>query len=114
MVEAIGEKTTLSTHADKKFEIASLDTFTFTLSDKENIDPSDVQKIEFTLSGESKANAIVDNEEFAKSLINRKVKDVDSVLTNFPSILSAKVAMHPLWQRRFPENIDRIKIVLEE
>lgn len=114
LVEAIGEKTTLSTHADKKFEIASLDTFTFTLSDKENIDPSDVQKIEFTLSGESKANAIVDNEEFAKSLINRKVKDVDSVLTNFPSILSAKVAMHPLWQRRFPESIDRIKIVLEQ
>lgn len=114
LVDAIGKKTTLSTHTDKKFEISNLEDFTFELSGKESIDPDSVKEIDFTLTGEGKANALVDEQEFAKSLINRKVKDVDSVLTNFPSILSAKVAMHPLWQRRFPENIDRINIDLEE
>lgn len=114
LVSAIGLKTTLSTHSDKKFDIPNLDEFIFALDGKESIDPDNVEKINFTLTGEGKANAFVDKDEFAKSLINRKVKDVNSVLTNFPSILSAKVAMHPLWQRRFPENIDRIKIVLEQ
>lgn len=114
LVDAIGEKTTLSTHTDKEFEISNLEDFTFELSGKESIDPDSIKEIDFTLTGEGKANASVDEQEFAKSLINRKVKDVDSVLTNFPSILSAKVAMHPLWQRRFPENIDRIKIDLEQ
>ena len=114
LVSAIGQKTTLSTHNDKKFSISNLSEFTFTLAGKDSIDPSKVDKIDFNLKGEGKANALVDEEEFAKSLINRKVKDVNTVLTNFPSILSAKVAMHPLWQRRFPESIDRIKIVLEQ
>ncbi len=114
LISTIGTRTTLATHTDKKFDIPNLEDFTFKLDSKDLILPNTASKISFTLTGEGKANAIIDIDSFVKSLITRKVRDVDTILLNYPSILSAKVAMHPLWHRSFPDKTEHINVILAD
>jgi len=92
--------------------IPNIRDLTFSFTDKENISFADVKSIGFTLSGTPKIVYKVDEEKFTVDLLNKKKKDFNQILVQYPNISSAELIFRPFWKASFPEKSESIEIIV--
>ena len=92
--------------------IPNIRDLTFSFTDKENISFADVKNIGFTLSGIPKIVYKVNEEKFTVDLLNKKKKDFNQILAQYPNISSAELIFRPFWKASFPEKSESIEIIV--
>ncbi|HCY17587.1 MAG: hypothetical protein UR70_C0012G0015 [Candidatus Nomurabacteria bacterium GW2011_GWB1_35_20] len=92
--------------------IPNIRDLTFSFTDKENISFADVKNIGFTLSGIPKIVYKVNEEKFTADLLNKKKKDFNQILAQYPNISSAELIFRPFWKASFPEKSESIEIIV--
>lgn len=92
--------------------IPNIRDLTFSLSDKENISFADVKNISFNLVGTPKIIWKVDEIKFITDILNKKKKDFNQILLQYPNIESAELVIRPFWKTSFPEASKNIEIIV--
>ncbi|MES2023651.1 MAG: hypothetical protein V4439_03125 [Patescibacteria group bacterium] len=91
--------------------IPNIRNLVFSLSDK-NINFSDIQNINFTLSGPAKIVWSVDGDKLSRDILGKSKKDFNDILKQYPDIDSADLVIRPIWRSSFPEKLKDIKIII--
>ncbi|MFA5936644.1 MAG: hypothetical protein WC822_02060 [Candidatus Paceibacterota bacterium] len=92
--------------------IPNIKDLVFSLSDKENVSFGDVKSINFNLSGSPKIIWKVDENKFITDILNKKKKDFNQILSQYPSISSADLVIRPFWKSSFPEKSKNIEVIV--
>jgi hypothetical protein len=92
--------------------IPNLQDLVFTLSNKDNISFSDVNNINFNLSGTPKIIWKVDQDKFIADLLSKKKSDFNQILSQYPSIDTAELVLRPFWKMDFPDDSKSIKVIV--
>ncbi|KKP64072.1 MAG: hypothetical protein UR62_C0021G0010 [Candidatus Nomurabacteria bacterium GW2011_GWF2_35_12] len=71
-----------------------------------------MKNIGFTLSGIPKIVYKVNEEKFTADLLNKKKKDFNQILAQYPNISSAELIFRPFWKASFPEKSESIEIIV--
>jgi len=71
-----------------------------------------VKNIAFNLSGTPKVVWKVDTEKLISDLLGKRKKDFYQVLSQYPDIKSADLALKPAWRTSFPDKSKDIKIIV--
>ena len=95
---------------EEHISISNLEDLNFEFQDKESIDLENDSEILFTIKGRVHIVWLFDEEELKKALVGNPKKEFKTILTKFPSIKSAEVAVRPFWKRSFPGDVKNIKI----
>jgi len=91
-------------------EGVGVESLLFVLQDKDKAPITSLDTIDFSLKGNTVLVWLFDENELKEDLINKRKRDMDWVLKDYPSITNVKVIMRPFWKRNFPDNIKDIKI----
>lgn len=83
----------------------------FSLPDS-GISFSDVQNINFNLSGPAKIIWRFDNAKLSAELLGKAKKDFNQILSQYPNIESANLVLSPFWVRTLPSKTKDIKIIV--
>lgn len=83
------------------------------LSNKEDISSGNVKDINFNLSGPAKIVWKLDSDKFTRSLLNKPKKDINQILSQYPSIDSMLVKLSPPWVQSLPNKIENIKVTTD-
>jgi hypothetical protein len=97
---------------DSEVYIPNIKDLTFSLLDKENISFADVKEIKFTLLGTPKIIWKVDEEKLVTAILNKKKKDFNQILAQYPNIDSAELVVRPFWKSSFPDKSKNIEIIV--
>jgi len=105
-------RTTLANYDGEPVEVLDVDALSFDLQDSSVGQDS----IRFSLSGTGQIVWVYNESALKEDLLGINKKDIDFVLSEYPSIVSAEVTTRPFWKRSLPDNEDKIKIerVIEE
>ncbi len=91
-------------------EARGIEDLLFVLDAKNSIDIETNPDITFLLSGDVHMVWSFDDAQLATDLVNKKKRDIDWVLAEYPSIAEAEIIMRPFWKRSFPDTEKNIKI----
>ncbi|PIP87257.1 hypothetical protein COW81_01210 [Candidatus Campbellbacteria bacterium CG22_combo_CG10-13_8_21_14_all_36_13] len=83
----------------------------FVLDKKNDINLTSVESISFSLKGNMTLVWKFDEEALKADLVDKKKRDIDWVLAEYPSIVEAQIVMRPFWKRNFPSDTKKINIV---
>jgi len=112
----------LSTHlANKKISIAptealdlgDLESLVFKFSGTPSPNLANVDEISFAVSGATMAVWKTDELALKADLAGRNKKELPSILTNFPTIVSATPILRPFWRSTFPDDATSIVVKQE-
>jgi len=105
------KKSDLSLHlAQKKITLATgelidlngFDSLNFSFVDLNVIDLLQVSEIKFTVNGQALAVWRTDEVALKSSLLGKHKRDINAVLNNFPTVVSATATIKPFWKSSFP------------
>ncbi len=91
--------------------IAGISDLNFSLKNRDQIDPATVSEIEFSLTGQGKVIAKVDEDKLKADLLGKSKKQLQSILANFPNIEKAEAVIKPFWMSSFPGQKKDIKVI---
>ncbi|QQR50140.1 hypothetical protein IPF86_03615 [Candidatus Nomurabacteria bacterium] len=94
--------------------IPNLDSLSFTLTNKATMNPKSVTSVSFTLGGQTNIVWDVASEEIIDSLLDKKKRDFESIMSTYKNIDSALVVLRPFWQTTFPSKREAIHVLLSE
>lgn len=83
----------------------------FVLNNPDGTSYTALERITFTLKGNMVLVWLFDESALKEDLVGKKKRDVDWVLSDYPSIKEAQIIMRPFWKRNFPDDPGKIKIV---
>lgn len=83
----------------------------FSLIDK-NVSFSDVQNINFTLSGKTQIVYKVDTNKLLGDLLGKSKKEFNQILAGYSNIDSATLSVTPMWRFSIPDKSKDIKIIV--
>jgi hypothetical protein len=66
------------------------------------------------LSGQTNIVWDVSSEEIIDSLLDKKKRDFESIMSTYKNIDSALVVLRPFWQTTFPSKREAIHVILSE
>src|SRR3972149_1662368 len=72
----------------------------------------DVKNITFSLSGSTKIVWKVDTDKLATELLGKEKKNFNKILSKYPNIISASLALSPIWKMSIPDKKKDIKVVV--
>ncbi len=104
-------KQEVSDYDDLPVTLNGLKDINFSLNDKSNIDPINLNTIVFNGNGQSKLVWNVDISKINDSLIGRPKSDFKDIMANFKNIDKAEVVIRPFWKSSFPDNSTKISII---
>lgn len=81
------------------------------LTDSTNA-PSLSDPIQFTVTGTANLIWNVDSPALTRALVGKSKSSFESIVNAFPSIAEAHATVEPFWSNSFPNNTDKINIVL--
>ena len=91
-------------------EIEPLDSLSLSFFGNLPTDLLSANQVSFEVSGTSDLVWQTDEGALRADLIGKKKKDVESILSNYPSIASANATVRPFWKRSFPDEITDITV----
>ncbi len=83
-----------------------------TFSMPETILLADVKNVSFSLSGATKIVWKFDADKLTTDLLGKSKKDFNQILSQYPNIDSADLALSPFWARTLPNKIKDIKVIV--
>lgn len=105
--------------ADKKLQIQpgevniqGLESLDISFVSTSTIDLLNTSEIEFELSGNTTAEAIIPEESLKNDLVGQPsdaLKEISQ--TKYPNILSAHGVIRPFWKTSYPDDISKIKVI---
>ena len=84
----------------------------FSLSNKDNTSFTDIQNINFNLSGSSKIVWRLDVNKFTNDLLGKSKSDFTQILAKYPNIDSATLKLSPVWKMTIPDKLKSIKVTV--
>jgi len=84
----------------------------FSFSNKDGIASADIKSISFALSGTPRIIWKVDEAKFVTDILNKKKKDFNQILLQYPNIDSAELVIRPFWKSSFPEKSKSIEVIV--
>ena len=88
--------------SDLKFSLPNIDSISF----------SDVKDINFTLTGNSKIVWKVDEEKLVTELLGKTKSDFNTILAQYPNIVSANLTLRPLWKMSIPDKKTEVRLIV--
>ncbi len=104
-------KDSIANYDDSEVYIPNIKDLVFTMIDKD-ISFSDVQNINFNLSGNAKVVWKFDDASFAGSLLGKSKNDFNQILSEYPHVDSAELELSPFWVRSIPSKLKDIKVIV--
>lgn len=112
LTRAILEKGGVETSPDL-LRATNLGRLTFTLNNKDEINPQKSEKISFKLSGTVMAEMKIDEEALVAKLLGQKEEDVTELVKDIPEIKEIRVDLSPGWSSRLPRLSEKVKVTVE-
>lgn len=100
----------VATYSGESVAFDPFDTLTFTIPEKGTYSPNSLEIVEFMLEGEGNVTWVYDEERLIADLAGKHKRDVDMVLSAYPSIERAEINLRPFWRNTFPQDGDKFKI----
>jgi hypothetical protein len=91
--------------------VENLDDLDFTTLNKEQVRPWESGEIVFNLIGSPLVVWQFDEAKLQSELAGKLKKEVRAILTTYPSIERAEISLRPFWNRTFPKNPAKIRLV---
>jgi len=110
LAKAITQKT-ISQYEGEPVRIPDLENLGFNLENKERLDILEVNKIIFSLKGNSTIVWLVDEDLLKTTLIGQKKKDFPGLLEQFSFIKKAEVSVRPFWKGTISQEEKDISII---
>lgn len=101
----------ISNYDGSEVYIPNIRDLTFALS-SEAVLFSDVQNINFNLSGNAKIVWKFDDVKLSTELLGKSKKDFNQILAQYPNVESADLVVSPFWVRTLPDKLKDIKIIV--
>lgn len=102
--------TTISDLGEGSVEILNIEDLTFSIKDKEFVEPWEEISFEFDLSGLTNFAWIFDEVKMKNDFAGQPKKNTTIILSNYVGIREAEATVSPFWKRSFPKNVNRIDI----
>jgi len=97
--------------ADTPVDISDLSSLELSFVGQPLGDLLKAEQISFQIDGSTTVVFITDEEALRSDLAGTKKSDQDAVLSEYPSIMSARAILRPFWKNSFPTDASKIKIV---
>lgn len=97
-------------YTGESVDIVNLEEIDFTINNKEDLEPVDLNQIDVTLNGNAHIVWTVDVEILKDSVRGLKSGDFANIISRFPAIESVIPKFRPPWIRTVPDNVDKIKV----
>jgi hypothetical protein len=72
-----------------------------------------VPQLKVSVKGSAPVVATVDESRIAEGLAGKPKSDLKVIMADYPSVLSARVSLKPLWKNSFPEDPTKIHVSIE-
>lgn len=92
------------------YKIEGLKGLSFKIINDKDFSPKKGNILSFSLNGPLKIMGVIAENELKAKLVGLKVKEIDSVIKDNPSVKYATVLLTPFWMRSFPASTDNISI----
>ncbi len=92
------------------YKVDGLKDLTFKIINSKDFSPKKENTLSFSLAGPIRITGLIAEEDLKKKLLGLKVKEIDSVIKNNPSVKYATVLLTPFWMRSFPTSPENITI----
>lgn len=102
---------TVSSYTGEDVMVENLEELDFTTLNKEEVRPWESGEIVFNLMGSPLIVWQFDENKLQNELAGKLKKEVRAILTTYPSIERAEISLRPFWNRTFPKNPAKIKLV---
>ncbi len=93
--------------------ITNQDDISFSIIQKDNIDPLQDELIQFTVSGDVDLQWTIDIDSLKNDLSGKPSSALDTTLSGYHGVKDAYVTIRPFWRDDFPTNTDNIEINVE-
>jgi hypothetical protein len=93
-----------------EYKIEGLKSLVFKTINDKDFSPKKGNTLSFSLSGPLKVIGVISENELKSKLVGIKVKEIDTVIKDNPSVKHATVLLTPFWMRSFPASVDNITI----
>lgn len=104
-------KQQIADYNNEKVDIINWETFKFSLTEREDVDPSSLEKISFKLGGTGHLVWIFESEVLKEKLQSASSDNYKLVFDNdFPMIQTATIVFTPPWIRGIPSDAERITV----
>lgn len=98
--------------AGENVEIKNLDTLVFAMDPQKGDALLAGSKLDFTLKGTPELIWTIEEDAVKSALVGLPKARFNEVLSQHKSVERAKAAIRPMWKRSFPDNVEKISIVL--
>ena len=92
--------------------IANLDALEFSMEQKKGNLLLDASMLDFTIKGVPELSWAIDDASVKTSLLGLPKERFTEVLSRNASVLRAKADIRPMWKRSFPEDPEKISVIL--
>jgi hypothetical protein len=90
--------------------ISNIESLAFAIENKESLNPKTDVNLKFTVSGPINFVSQFDAEKIMSDVAGQPKKNLNEIMTNYPTIERASAVVRPFWKRAFPTDIKNIKI----
>lgn len=94
--------------------IKNLDSLEFSMNSMKGEALWSVEKLDFRLKGSPDLAWVVDTSEVVRSLIGSPKREFNVTVSQFTTIDNAKASLRPFWKTHFPDDPEKIRIILEQ
>lgn len=105
-------KKIVENYAGEKVDIKNLESLQFTMSPQNGDALVGGAKLDFSLKGNPELSWVVDNVAVKKAILGISKESFNSILGQFPAVERAQASVRPMWKGSFPDDPNRISVVL--
>ena len=105
-----GKKVTVAPH--EIVDLSDTSSLNFAFADTHVLDLSSLDEIKFTVQGTITAIWRIDEVALKADLVGKSKRDLYSILSNYPTVVSATATIRPFWKNYFPS--DSAKILMKK
>lgn len=111
LTKAIAKKL-VQNYAGEEVLINNLETLQFAMSPQGGTTLANGTKLDFTLKGTPELTWVIDEAAIKKALVGISKESFIGILAQYPSVERAQASVRPMWKRSFPDDPNKISVVL--
>jgi hypothetical protein len=98
-------------YGGEELTITNFGDLTFAVSEETSV-RTDIEEIRFSIKGTANMFWAFEEENLRGDLAGKSKRQINTVLAAYPGIQKAEVTIRPFWGKSFPDNKNKIAIVL--